>query len=312
MESSTVPTPTTSFLRLTERLSEASVRRHWEAYRDVEWDRPDYEVDGTDPRWEAAASWDPLGASEWYQDQAPDHRAAIGLCRQVGIIKVGIEFERVLSEGLLKFSARLPNGHPAFRYVYHEITEEAQHSMMFQELINRSGFDPPGAVDHIQKLFGRVADLSTELPVLFFLAVLSGEESFDYINRKLVATPSTHPLMAKLSRIHVIEEARHVAFARAFLRDAVPRLDPRSLRELRYQAAFVVDFTAIHMFDLTRSFRTETGVPEEVYEAVTASPEAETVRKGSIAGVVALCRELGLVDSRLNSVWSRVSNIPSA
>jgi hypothetical protein len=296
-----------SFRRLTERLSAASVRRRSEAFRDVDWERPDHQIHADDPRWEAAASWDPLGASAWYRDQSPDRRAAIGLCRQVGILKVGIEFERVLAEGLLRFAARLPNGHPAFRYVYHEITEEAQHSMMFQELIDRSGFDPPGAVDHIQALFRRIADLACELPVLFFLAVLSGEESFDHINRQMLATPSTHPLMAQICRIHVVEEARHVSFARAYVRDAVRRLDPRSLRELRYQAAFVVDFAATRMFDFTDWFRREMGVPDDVHRSIVTSPAAERVRTGSIAGVTALCREVGLHDARLDGVWSRLT-----
>ena len=51
----------------------------------------------------------------------------------------------MLKRGLLEFASTLPNGAPEFRYAYHEIIEEAQHSLMFQEFVNRSGFDAAGA-----------------------------------------------------------------------------------------------------------------------------------------------------------------------
>src|SRR5439155_18584287 len=71
-------------------------------------------------------------------------RAQIGLDRTASMMKIGLEFERVLKRGLLEFVGTLPNGALEFRYAYHEIIEEAQHSLMFQEFVNRSGFDAAG------------------------------------------------------------------------------------------------------------------------------------------------------------------------
>jgi ribosomal protein S18 acetylase RimI-like enzyme len=303
---------TASYLRLTERLSEASVKRRWEAYRDIEWDAPEHRIEADDPRWQATEAWDPLAVSEWYRDQSPEVRAELGLRRQVAALKVGIEFERVLSQGLLRFAGRLPNGHPAFRYVYHEVTEEAQHSMMFQEFINRSGFDPPAAADDIQVLFDRVATLGDDLPVLFFLAVISGEEAFDYINRQTVATPTAHPLIARISRIHITEEARHLSFARAYLRDAVSRMEHRDIRRLRYEVAFIIDWTSTHMFAPTKPFLNDLGVPDDVVDIIAASEQSQAMRRDSVPGVVDVCRSLGLVDQRLATVWSRVASVPGS
>ena len=53
-------------------------------------------------------------------------------------MKIGLIFESVLKRGLLEFASTLPNGAPEFRYAYHEVIEEAQHSLMFQEFINRT------------------------------------------------------------------------------------------------------------------------------------------------------------------------------
>jgi hypothetical protein len=59
-------------------------------------------------------------------------------------MKIGYEFESVLKRGLLEYAAKLPSGSPEFRYVYHEVIEEAQHSLMFHEFVNRTGFDIKG------------------------------------------------------------------------------------------------------------------------------------------------------------------------
>ena len=38
----------------------------------------------------------------------------------------------------------MPNGSAELRYLYHEVIEEAQHSLMFQEFVNRTGLDVDG------------------------------------------------------------------------------------------------------------------------------------------------------------------------
>jgi hypothetical protein len=302
---SCVAEPSDSFRALVERLSEASVRRRWEAYRDIEWDAPENEVHRDDPRWELRASWDPLAASAWYRDQLPERRSAIGLFREALLLKASIEFETVLIEGLLRLAAALPNGHPAFRYVYHEITEEAQHSMMFQELVNRSGFDPPPAAPGAEDLFRKIASSADVDPILFFVAVLSGEEVTDHLQRLSLHEPLMHPLAQQIGRIHIVEEARHVSFARSFLREAVPRLTDRQLRSLRYQVPFLLAWTVSHLLDNVRVL-VPPGVPDDVLQDVTTSEQADAVRRGSLAKLVALCDELDLVDHRVESVWSRL------
>ena len=75
-----------------------------------------------------------------------------GVCFRIGLhliatfMKIGLQFEGVLKRGLLEFALRLPNGSPESRYAYHEIIEEAQHSLMFQEFVNPTGYDIGGLV----------------------------------------------------------------------------------------------------------------------------------------------------------------------
>ena len=69
----------------------------------------------------------------------PPPRARLGCELVASKMKIGLHFESILKRGLLEFASTLPNGAPEFRYAYHEVIEEAQHSLMFQEFVNRSG-----------------------------------------------------------------------------------------------------------------------------------------------------------------------------
>ena len=48
-------------------------------------------------------------------------------------------------------------------------------------------------------------------------AILLGEEVTDRIQREMVADESVQPLVRMVNRIHILEEARHIGFARAEL-----------------------------------------------------------------------------------------------
>ena len=127
---------------LIRRLSHQSVVKHFDAYADIDWDNPEFRIDPDDSRWELEPD-DVLGATEWYRSQPAGIRSRIGLSMLANFMKIGVIFEYVLKRGLLDFAIGLPTGAPEFRYCYHETIEEAQHSLMFQEFINRTGIKIP-------------------------------------------------------------------------------------------------------------------------------------------------------------------------
>ena len=143
------------------------------------------------------------------------------------MMKVGWHFENLLQRALLAYAFRLPNGSPEFRYVQHEVVEESQHSMMFQELVDRSGLAVSG-----MPFFGRIAarvairPLPRIAPASFFFMVLGGEDPVDHLQRQLLKVEGLHPLAERIMRIHVLEEARHLCFARGQIKRLVPALAP--------------------------------------------------------------------------------------
>jgi hypothetical protein len=289
---------------LLERLSRQSVVKHFDAYADIAWDDPEMRVDPSDPRWELPAD-EPLAATAWYRSRPADVRSAIGLQMIATFAKIGLQFESVLKRGLLEFAETLPNGSPEFRYVYHEVIEEAQHSLMFQELVNRTGFDIPGMPAWMRFGARQVVRLGRHFPELFFVFVLGGEDPIDHIQRVMLRQRETmHPLLRRVSQIHVTEEARHLSFARHYLRRNVPKLRPIKRFLLRLRTPLILGQMSRLMMQPSRQIVSEYGIPRAVIdEAYRRNPAHRRRKVEALAKVRALCEETGIADPFFVPLW---------
>ena len=298
---------------LLARLSRQSVVKHFDAYADVDWDRPESAIDPTDPCWEVPADR-PLGATAWYAALPQPVRARLGLHLIASQMKLGLEFERVLKIGLLNFASTLDHTRPELRYAYHEVIEETQHSLMFREFLLRTGLDVPGLgwLDQIGSR--RVARLGRTFPELFFLFVLGGEEPIDHAQRETLRAGRTpHPLLARIMRIHVTEEARHICFAREYLRHHVPRLSTMRRASLSLQVPVLLSEMARQMMHPSAHVVRTYGMPPAVVaEAYTRSATHRAYVNASLADVRALCLELGLVTRLARPIWRRLGILDAA
>src|SRR3954469_22900868 len=280
-----------AYQSLIDRLSQQSVVKHFDAYADVLWDDPEYRIDPEDPRWEMSDDDGGLGATEWYKAQPQGVRARMGLHGVVSAMKTGLQFESVLKRGLLEYAAALPNNASEFRYAYHEVIEEAQHSLMFQEFVNRSGIDVPGMPKMIQFGARGVIKLGRRFPALFFLFVLGGEDPIDYVQRQeLRSGKDIHPLLERIMRIHVTEEARHLSFARHYLKRNVPNLSWFRRRMLAIRIPFILGSMAGLMLKPSKAAIKLYGIPKPVIkEAYDRNPQARQHVRDSLKKVRNLC-----------------------
>jgi hypothetical protein len=292
------------YAALLARLSRQSVHKRYECYRAIDWDAPVHRIDPDDPRFELTPD-DPLGATAWYRALPPARRARIGLHRVATFMKVGLQFENVLSRGLLAFALTLPERAPEQRYAYHELIEESHHSMMFAEFIRRTGLDIHGIGGIWARVGDGVAALGARFPELFFVFVLGGEDPIDHAQRLALAGGGLlHPLLRRICQIHVTEEARHLCFARSFLREHVPRLSPSRRLALAVAAPAVLRLTAELMLRPSPQLVYELGVPPAVVaEAFTRNPTHRDAVMVSLDKVGALARELGLVTAATAPLW---------
>ncbi|MFE4462729.1 diiron oxygenase, partial [Nocardia tengchongensis] len=256
-------------------LSQGSVDKNFDPFTDIDWDHPDFAVEQDDKRWILPVSGDMFARHPWYQAQSEARKIAIGLWRQANIAKVGLQFETLLIGGMVQHTFKLPNGSPEFRYCTHEVIEECNHTLMFQEMVNRIGIDVPGMSTILKQLTYLVPPLASVFPNLFFMAVLSGEEPIDHIQKAILrAGEDIHPIMRGVMAIHIAEEARHISFAHEFLEHHVPQANPfdKFVLSLAFPIVMWIGGRAILIppraffeeFDIPRSVRKEVffGLPE--------------------------------------------------
>ncbi|MCO6008918.1 diiron oxygenase [Actinoallomurus purpureus] len=295
-----------SYTGVIERLSKASVDKHWDAYADIPWADPDFAVDPDDPRW-ILPPVDPLGRTEWYRSQPPGVQSRIGLWRVATTMKIGLQFENLLKRGLLGYAYKLPNGSPEFRYVLHETSEECQHAMMFQEFVNRTNMPirgMPKALDALSQIAPHIPRISTEL---FFVFVLGGEDPIDYVQRNTIKSDhGLHPLQETIMRIHIAEEARHISFARHYLRHRVPRLPAARRRGLGVAAPLILGVMARIMLTPPGPMVKYFGIPKEVIREAYRTDAWDAELRNSVAKIRDLAAELGMIDGVSKRVWKAV------
>jgi hypothetical protein len=304
-----------SYDALIRRLSHQSVVKHFDAYADVPWESEECRIDPDDPRWQLEPE-DMLGATAWYRAQAPGTRSRIGLHLIATSMKTGLAFESVLKRGLLEFAARLPNGAPEFRYVYHEVIEEAQHSLMFQEFVNRTGLDVPGLGWWDRLGARRVIGHARRFPALFFVFVLGGEDPIDHVQRTALRSDRPiHPLLRRIMQIHVTEEARHLCFARHYLRRHVPQLSRPARAVLAVGAPLILSQMARMMMRPSAHVVRTYGIPPAVLaEAYTDNPRHRAATLDALGKVRSLCAELDIVIPRLwraLGIWDDADPAPA-
>jgi hypothetical protein len=288
------------------RLSERSVTKHFDAYADVDWDAEP--IDRHDPRFELPRTRG-LGATDWYASLPADVRAELGLAIVTQQMKVGVFFENILSKGLLEFAMTQPERSPAFRYAYHEVIEEGQHSLMFQEFINRTGLTPPGVGPVRKRAAGMlVPRFGRTFPELFFILALGGEAPIDYVQRRILRDKKNlHPTLERIVRIHVLEEARHICFAREYLREHVPQLGPVGRNVLKVRVPIAMAVMSRQMLVPPASLRDRFAIPSSVVrEAWTENEDhAGDLLRGT-APIRDLCLELGVITPRTKWIWRRL------
>ena len=158
-----------------------------------------------------------FGTPTWLAMTEPERRT-YSRHECAALCAAGIWFENRLMTIVLEHLADLPVTDPSHRYLLVEIADECRHSTMFGEYIRRAG--TPTYAPSNTDVLGDV----TALPggrALGYLLILAVEELLDVCNRATMRDERVHPLSRQIAKLHVLEEARHMSFAKTYLRGAL-------------------------------------------------------------------------------------------
>jgi hypothetical protein len=190
-----------------ERLLKSSARLSYDPDVDVHWAAPLNEDQFFIPERLVSLYGTPL-----WDTLTREQRIELSRQELVNTVSVGIWFEIILMQMLLRASYRQD---PTTRHVHYALTEiadECRHSTMFATLIERVGGRPYRNNRWLQRS-AQALPLILHGPAMW-VATLIGEEIFDALQREHLDDESVQPVVRAVMRIHVTEEARHVRYAR--------------------------------------------------------------------------------------------------
>jgi hypothetical protein len=200
-----------------ERLLKGSVKKSYAPIVDIDWDAPLHPDKFFLPPKTVSLYGTPL----W--DTMPREQQ-IELSRQelVNTLSAGIWFENILNQALLR---KIMHQNPTASATHYELTElgdETRHMVMFGKAIERVGAKPVRP-RYYQRVLINSLPFAFKGPLLW-VAALVGEEIFDSLQRQMMDDDELQPIVQRVMRIHVTEEARHIQFARDGLRKRVPHM----------------------------------------------------------------------------------------
>lgn len=204
------------------RLLRSTAERFYDAEVDIDWDAPIDE----DKLWMSEHRVSLYGTKLW-DKLTPEQRKELGKHELVSILSFGIYAEAGLStmlfQSVLK-SRALVDDH--VRYALAEIGEETRHSIMFSRLINKTGLKPY----LLPKIARKLSGVITLLPIgpSAYGGTLLIEEILDRGQREVMNDPNVQPHARQLMKIHVLEEARHITYAREQLVRGMEKAGPLS------------------------------------------------------------------------------------
>jgi hypothetical protein len=280
-----------------DRLLKGSVKKSYQPVVDIDWDAPlDPDKFYLPPRIVS------LYGTPMWDEMTRAQRIELSRQELVNTLSAGIWFENILNQALLR---RLMHEDPTTRTSHYELTElgdETRHMVMFGKAIERVGAKPVRP-----RLYQRI--IINTLPLLFrgallWVAALIGEEIFDALQRQMMDDPEMQPIIQRLMRIHVTEEARHIQFARDGLRKRVAEM-PRFNRWVLANINGLGGLFFAYLFTNPIPYARAGLNPRQARQTVRTSPHRHEVQVSGFSSLAAFLEEVGLMGRIARWQWTR-------
>ena len=280
-----------------ERLLKGSVKKSYEPVVDIEWDAPlDPDKFYLPPKVVSL-----YGTDMWH---AMTREQQIELSRQefVNTLSAGIWFENILNQALLRHILHKDATSTPTHYALTELGDETRHMVMFGKAIERVGARPVRPRRY--QLW-----IINALPLalrgsLLWVAALIGEEIFDSLQRQMMDDSELQPMVQRLMRIHVTEEARHIQFARDGMRKRVTHMR-------RLNKFFVANVNGVggvffrYLFTNPVPYNRAGLDGREARRVARANPTYHEVQRLGFAPLAAFLQEVGMMGPIARRMWKR-------
>lgn len=212
-----------------ERLLSSSEQLSYDPNTEVDWEAPlDPDKHGMNPQWCSL-----YGTPLWEQ-MSREQQIALTRHEAASIASIGIWFEMLLQQMLLVDVYPQNPSTSKVQFALTEIADECRHSIMFargSQLLSGRHYRPNWFVFNLARLLKLTA--SREVA---YTSILVAEEVLDVMQRDWMRGEDVLDQVRTICKIHVVEESRHMKFARHETMEQMKTVGP--IRR-RYSAAMI-------------------------------------------------------------------------
>jgi para-aminobenzoate N-oxygenase AurF len=283
--------------QISARLLGSAARKSYDPVVDIDWDAPiDPDLYGLSPEWSS------LYGTPLWDELTEQQRVTLTVHEMCSISGVGIWFECLLMQLVLRDIYGEDPAQPHVQWALTEIADECRHSVMFArsaETLGVPSYQPPPSILRLGRIFAAKGDGPAA-----YAAILVAEEILDIFQRDLMKDERVLPLIRAGSQIHVVEEARHMRFAREEIARRTPRLSWFQLRKHRTVVASVAAIVADNLVQ-PQVYAAAGLDPKKAAAAARANEHYSAKLRGAATGLVSFLRDVGLIGGPSELLWKR-------
>jgi len=264
--------------RVAGRLLDSSAKLSYDPLTEVDWETPlDTDFHGASPEWSTlygTSYWDEL--TEAQRKELTRHEAA-------SVASTGIWFEMILQQLILRDVYAKDPSDDTVQWALTEIADECRHSIMFARGAKKLGapaYRPRRVAIELGRAFKTLA-----FGEAAYAAILVAEEVLDVMQRDWMRDERVVPFVRTINNIHVVEESRHMKFARDETRKNLAKAGPVR----RHIHAFVIAVAAYVIVTsmVNKGVYANAGLdPERALAAARSNEHHKAMMRSSCSGLM--------------------------
>ncbi|WP_037602097.1 AurF N-oxygenase family protein [Streptacidiphilus rugosus] len=283
---------------VSKRLLDSAAMLSYDPATEIDWDAPLPEGHyGLNPEWST------LYGTRLWDEMTEEQRVVLTRHEVCSIMSTGIWFEMILQQMVLRDQYLKNPGNAEFRFALTEIADECRHSIMFARACEKMGapaYRPPRGFAEAARAFKTLANGE-----LAYGGILVAEEVLDVMQRDWMRGDDVLEIVRGTSRIHVVEESRHMKFARQEIRERT-----RGIGAVRRRSSSVVIAIAAYVIlssMVNKGVYAAAGLDtERALAEVRANEHRKAMMRTSSRHLMAFLAEAGLLSRQAAAIYRRV------
>ncbi|MFF8670112.1 diiron oxygenase [Streptomyces sp. NPDC015242] len=279
------------------RLLDSAATLSYDPLTEVDWETPlDKDFHGASPEWSTL-----YGTSYW-NELTEAQRKELTRQEAASVASTGIWFEMILQQLILRDVYAKDPTDETVQWALTEIADECRHSIMFARgarKLQAPAYRPRRLALELGRAFKTLA-----FGEAAYAAILVAEEVLDVMQRDWMRDERVVPFVRTINNIHVVEESRHMKFAREETRRHLAKAGPVR----RHIHAFVIAVAAYVIVTsmVNKSVYANAGLDEKrALAEARANEHHKAMMRSSCAGLMEFLASAGLLTKPALAFYQR-------